>query len=226
MLAPMNHPVRSSALGEQLADLLRARTVSGDLAPGTHLVEDGLAAAYDVSRGPVRDALRILQGEGLVEGRRRGFYIRGLSEADIDELYEVREAIEQLACRLAIDRGADWAQAEADLGGMLSAADAGDLHRFAVCDLAFHSHFYTLSRNSRLQALWAQYRPTFAALLDVTNAQDKDLHPAAADHGTLLRLAREGDHDRFAAELTSHLAGSRRRMVEALRARGWTREAG
>lgn len=219
MLSSMTQPVRPAALGEQLADLLRTRIVSGLLEPGTHLVEDGLAAEYDVSRGPVRDALRILQGEGLVDGKRRGLFVRPLSEDDIAELYEVREAIEQLACRLAIQRGGDWTPAERELAGLFQAADTKDLHRFAVCDLAFHSYFYELSGNARLQAVWSQHRPTFAALLDVTNAQDKDLHPAAADHGTLLQLARERQYDAFAAELTSHLAGSRRRMVEAVRAR-------
>jgi len=219
MLSPMTTPVRHVALGEQLADLLRARIVSGELAPGTHLVEDGLAADYDVSRGPVRDALRILAGEGLVASQRRGLFVRGLDEHDITELYEVREAFEQLACRLAIERGGDWGPAEAELAGMTAAADRSDLHRFAVCDLAFHSYFYDLSGNHRLQALWAQYRPTFAALLDVTNAQDKDLHPAAADHGTLLSLAKARLYDEFAHELTAHLAGSRRRMIEALAGR-------
>ncbi len=219
MLTTMTSPVRAAALGEQLADLLRARIVSGAYLPGTHLVEDGLAAEFDVSRGPVRDALRTLQGEGLVESKRRGLSVRGITEHDIDELYEVREAIEQLACRLAMQRGGDWSPAEVQLRGMTSAAGAGDLHHFAVCDLAFHSHFYQLSGNVRLISLWNQYRPTFAALLDVTNAQDKDLHPAAADHGTLLRLARAKELEEFAAELTLHLAGSRRRMIEALRAR-------
>jgi len=216
MFTSMAQPVRAAALGEQLADLLRARIVSGQLPPDTHLVEDTLAAEFDVSRGPVRDALRILQGEGLVEGKRRGLAVRGFTHHDIDELYEVREAIEQLACRLAIQRGGDWSPADAEVQGMVKAAGAGDQHTFAVCDLSFHSHFYQLSGNLRLQTLWHQYRPTFAALLDVTNAQDKDLHPAADDHGTLLRLAQEQQYDAFAAELSTHLAGSRRRMIESM----------
>nr|WP_231980695.1 GntR family transcriptional regulator [Tessaracoccus coleopterorum] len=64
--------MKAVALGEQLAALLRSKIVRGQLEPGAHLVEDALAAEYGVSRGPVRDALRALLAEGLLESRKRG----------------------------------------------------------------------------------------------------------------------------------------------------------
>ncbi len=219
MLLPMNRPVRPTALGTQLADLLRARIVLGELETGVHLVEDQLAAQHDVSRGPVRDALRILQAEGLVEPRRRGFHVRGISTHDIDELYEVREALEQLACRLAIAQQANLSDCRTRLDEMFAAADKGDAHAFAVSDLAFHEHFYAVSGNHRLVNMWAQLQPTFAALVEVTTAQDGDLHPAAEDHERLLELAEAGDADGHSSQLAQHLAGSRRRMLQALQNR-------
>ncbi len=219
MLLPMNLPVRPAALGAQLADLLRARIVLGELETGMHLVEDQLAAQHDVSRGPVRDALRILQAEGLVEPRRRGFHVRGISTHDIDELYEVREALEQLACRLAITQRANLGECRTRLTEMFAAADRGDAQAFAASDLAFHERFYVVSGNHRLANIWAQLQPTFAALVEVTTAQDGDLHPAAKDHETLLKLAEAGDVDGYSSQLTQHLAGSRRRMLQALQTR-------
>ena len=214
----MTRGLRAVALGDQLAELLRGRIVRGDLAPGTHLVEDSLAVEHDVSRGPVRDALRILTGEGLLEARRRGYYVRGFTHNDIDELYQIREAAEQLACRLALQGATQegWSAARRHLEVMRLSADAGDQHTYAKADLAFHTEFYVLSGNARLLALWRQYQPTFATLLDVTNAQDADLHPSFEDHVTLMALAETGDAVQFPVVLTAHLEGSRGRMSEAL----------
>ncbi|GAB3707103.1 GntR family transcriptional regulator [Mariniluteicoccus flavus] len=204
-----------------MAELLRGRIVAGQIAPGTHLVEDAVAVEHGISRGPVRDALRILTGEGLLESRRRGFFVRGFTQVDIDELYQIREAAEQLAGRLALQRAAtsDWDDARHYVDVMRSTADAGDRHAYAVADLAFHTQFYVLSGNARLESLWRQFQPTFAALLDVTNAQDLDLHPSADDHVTLMQLAEAGDVAGFATTLTDHLAGSRRRMSQSMAAR-------
>lgn len=96
----------------------------GQLAPGTHLVEDALASDHDVSRGPVRDAFKVLLAEGLVDNRRRGFFVRGFTADDIEELYALREAVEQLACRLTITAAPmDWSPAERDLDLHPSADD-------------------------------------------------------------------------------------------------------
>lgn len=210
--------LRSVALGEQLADILRLAIVQGDVKPGARLVEDTVAAQHGISRGPVRDALRTLTAEGLVESRARGFFAKPFTQQDIDELYDIREAAEQLACRLAIARASreDWSQAETQVERMRQAADAADRREYARADLAFHTEYYVHSGSARLLTLWHQFQPTFATLLDVTNAQDADLHPSADDHHLLMQLTLDGDADAFAPALTRHLDGSRRRMAESL----------
>lgn len=210
--------VRSVALGEQLAAVMRDRIVRGEIAAGTHLVEDALAATHGISRGPVRDALRALLAEGLLESRRRGFYVKQFTRADIEELYELRVAVEQLACRLALRNAGpgDWERSRFLLGEMRRYAETSDQHSYARADLDFHTQFYVLSRNSRLLAMWHQYQPTFATLLDITNAQDADLRPSWEDHRRLLELAELGLSGEFAAALDSHLAGSLRRLSTAV----------
>lgn len=208
---------RVAALGDQLAAVLRAKIISGQLVPGTHLVEDALASDHDVSRGPVRDAFKVLLAEGLVDNRRRGFFVRGFTADDIEELYALREAVEQLACRLTITAAPmDWSRAERELAAMNDAADRGDWHTFASHDLAFHTEFYRMAGYPRLARLWQQYLPTFAVLLDITNARDLDLHPSADDHRLLLTLAQTGQSTEFAATLSAHLAGSKERMRAAI----------
>ena len=214
----MSVNLRAVALGVQLADILRQEIVTGELEVGHRLVEDALAARHGISRGPVRDALRTLTSEGLLESRQRGYFVKAFTQDDIDELYDIRETAEQLACRLALASAQpeDWAQAEVEVERMGRCADRGDDREYARADLAFHTQFYVLSGSARLLTLWHQFRPTFATLLDITNAQDADLHPSARDHAELLDLAKLADVDSFSAHLTDHLAGSRRRMSAAL----------
>jgi len=203
-------------LGERIATVLRERIVRGEIPRGAHLVEESLAEEFDVSRGPIRDALRSLAAQGLLETKRQGVFVRGLLEADVNELYSLRTAIELLALRLAIESDGSWAGVEPELANMSAAADAGNWGEFAEHDLAFHDAFYKLSGHSRLQSTWDQYRPTFSVMLKLTNERDVDLHPSAEDHRQLLAHARSGDVEGAVGILDAHLEGSRQRMIDAL----------
>ncbi|MFF7347235.1 GntR family transcriptional regulator [Streptomyces antimycoticus] len=211
--------LQQQSLGDLVAHELRVLIVSGRLRPGTHLVEGALAEQYDVSRGPVRDALRRLEAEGLVEARRRGVFVTGLTEEDVDELYTLRESLETLALTLAIGRAGPggWEPAERFVRDMRDAADRAAGGDFALADLEFHSQFYVLSGHRRLLAVWEQYRPTFGVMLDVTNTQDVDLRPSAEAHADLLATARAGDVEHAATTLREHLLGAGNRLRSALR---------
>lgn len=210
--------MQQESLGDRVAHELRVLVVSGALAPGTHLVEGALAERFDVSRGPVRDALRVLEAEGLIESRRKGMYVTGLAAADVDELYSLRESLESLALRLAMAAASevDWAAARDRVAEMRDAAQRADPPGFARSDLAFHTEFYILSRHRRLTAVWDQYRPTFAVMLDITNAQDRDLRPAAESHADLLDAAVAGNIEAAVTILSQHLRGSCDRLRGAL----------
>jgi GntR family transcriptional regulator, gluconate operon transcriptional repressor len=204
------------ALGQHVVDHLRRLIISGELGRGMHLVEAQLSETFDVSRGPVRDALRQLETEGLVESRRRGVFVIGLALDDIEELYVLRRLLEVEAVRLCLARpGRDYAGATAALDRMEEAARAQDAAAFATADLDFHTAFYATAGHRRLESIWQQYRPTFAGMLAVTNAEDHDLAPTHADHAELLRVIRSGDEPAAIALLEEHLDGSHRRMLTA-----------
>lgn len=214
--------MRSQSLGEQVAGILRLAIVRGEYSPGERLVEEAVAERFAVSRGPVRDALRVLAGEHLIEGAGRGYAVRGVDADDIDELYDVRLGIESVAMRAAAERAstADWTDARAALESMRAAADAGDWARYAQEDLAFHATFYAASGNRRLVTLWEQLAPLFGVILQLTNEQDVDLRPSWQDHERLLQAVLAGDADAATALLSDHLHGSRRRMKLAVAGRG------
>lgn len=214
--APVTSAPSAPKLGEHVARELRHAIISGSLGQGTHLVEARLSQMFDVSRGPVRDALQRLTEEGLVESRRRGTYVRGLSIDDIEELYSLRKLIERdtlLRCMSA--ERIDVDPALQALENMRFAQAAQSAREFAKADLDFHSAFYTLAGHGRLENIWQQYRPTFAGMLEVTNAEDRDLAPTFHDHEVLLDAVIARDEDRALALLEDHLEGSRRRMLSA-----------
>lgn len=213
---------RATSLGQQIADILRRRIVRGELRRGDRLTEEGLADEFEVSRGPVRDAITQLSFEKLVEVHKpRGIYITGLSDDDVEQLYSLRAALEQLALQRAmrVDDDARWRRAREAVTRMLEAADRGDHSDFLAADLEFHSQIYHLSDHPRLVAAWEQYLPTFTALLDVTINHDEDLHDSAADHDRLYAVMRSGDGDAASAVMAEHLEGAAARMREEIAAR-------
>lgn len=221
--APRAGRVRLGSLGDRLADDLRSRVIRGDLPRGTRLPEDGLAAEYDVSRGPVRDALKVLAAEQLIDLGRVGAVVRGVGPEEVDELYALRGAIEPLALesamRAAVDTDTDaWAEAVEQVEAMAHAAETRQWEAYAEHDLRFHSVAFSRSGNSRLQAVWDRYRPTFRVMMQMTVAQDSDLRPSARAHAALLDVVRGGDLEAARRTLDDHLDGARRRMLAAVRA--------
>lgn len=209
--------IRPAALGAQVARLLREQIIRGEVMPNTHLVEDQLAEAFDVSRGPVRDALRLLDAEGLVESRRRGVFAVGLTSDDIHDLYALREAVECLAVDLAMKRASasDWARGARLVADMETAAARDDHDAFAEADANFHGLLYQLSGHRRLAAIWAQYSPILTTLLRVTVSRDADLAASARDHRRLLDLIETEDPAATVAEVRNHLHRSRDRMIQS-----------
>ena len=207
---------RQQILGAQVLDQLRTLIITGKLPTETHLVEAQLSNTFGVSRGPIRDALTQLEAEGLVESRKRGVFVRGLTTKDIDELYSVREAIEVMALRIASTAAPEaWERALTPLADMERAAQAGDHLAFAHADMAFHASFYAIADHRRLQKIWAQYEPTFAVLLELTTAEDVDLGPSYESHVEIYQQMISGEIESASTSLQEHLLGSRSRLVSA-----------
>ena len=144
--------------------MLRRAIISGELESGTHLVESMLSERFQVSRAPIREALRELESEGLVESRRRGVYVKALTKQDVWELYDLRVMLEGAAAELAVSRfdEDDIAALRGHLGTMAAAAAAGETSDFAKADMGFHTELFERVGHRRLlrvcsrfdQAVW------------------------------------------------------------------------
>src|SRR5258708_31777892 len=104
----LNSKVSAQSLVDVLVERIEAAIVGGDLQPGAKLSEQGLAASLGVSRGPLREAIRRLEGRKLLQRTPNiGVHVASLSPADLYEVLQVREALEGMACALAAENMTD-----------------------------------------------------------------------------------------------------------------------
>lgn len=142
-------------LRDQVRDDIRDRIVSGSLAPGQRIVERELAAELGVSRIPIREAFRMLETEGFVSVvPRRGVVVRRLSRHDVEELFDVREALEVLAVRRATERASDAELTHlsriVDSGAKATTRDSGEA---AASRETFHDEIIRLAHNELLAGM-------------------------------------------------------------------------
>lgn len=210
---------RAETLSQQVVTALRADILTGALPPEALLVEATLAETFGVSRGPVRDALRTLSGEGLIASSGRSYRVIGLDEKDLRDLFALRELLEVAAAQqcATADPAGFRRSAEAALNDMAKAAETGDTEAFAQTDIAFHSAFFNACGNGRLLAVWEQQVPTFAELFRLTTALDDPLQRSVEWHRKMLDTVVSGDPGSIAAEVHKLVVGGEEQIVMAQR---------
>ena len=178
------HPLDQSRLGDEVAQLLRRAIIIGELESGTHLVESVLSERFQVSRAPIREALRELESEGLVESRRRGVYVKGLTPQDVWELYDLRTMFEGAAVELAVSRfdEHDIAALRGHLETMTAAASTGQRSDFAKADMGFHTELFERIGHRRLLRVWQSFVQTYRVVLEITDTENPDLEAVVMDH--------------------------------------------
>ena len=205
-------------LWQRVHEHLRQEILDNRLPPGSELSEVALSGALGVSRGPVREALGRLAAEGLVTIRpRRGAVVTALSAQEFLAAYQVREALEMLAIRLAVPRlGPDGiARLQALVDEMVQLADDEDVDAFFRANAAFHATFVEASGNpmlqdtmSRLLGQMGRYRMRSVALRG-------SLRRSTLEHKAILRAVRAGDADKAARLLGEHIRVPQRRLEAA-----------
>src|SRR3981189_3117050 len=138
---PDIEPVSRESTAAVIARQLRDAIMIGALPPGTQLGEPDLAARFQVSRGPLREAMQHLVSEGLLRSERhRGLFVIDLEPGDVYDIYLARSAVERAALLRALrgDRDAVAAVLEQTVADMAAAADDDDPTALSTADLRFH----------------------------------------------------------------------------------------
>ncbi len=189
-----------------LAELRRA-IIEGELAPGTQVVQDALAEKLGVSRVPIREALRILQGEGQISyAPHRGYFIAELNIEELLEIQRLRALLEPEAVTKAI-----LALTDHDIEEMTSAyaemeeaAATGDIAGVNVAHTRFHFTLLTPCGMPRLIRILRQLWDTADPYRAIYHGNEPSRQKAQAEHAQILEAARARDQVRLLVLLTEH----------------------
>jgi DNA-binding GntR family transcriptional regulator len=205
------------ALRDQVLEELRRRIVNGDYPPGQRLTEDRLAADFGVSRNPVREALRIVEADGLVTMMpRRGAVVATPDASTIADLFAVRSSLETIAARMAAERATP--RHVAALRGLLDAAreatDRDELSRVAELNSELHMAVIAVSGNRWLTSI-ASSMYLHVHWVFRLGAQDRAPH-SWQEHIRLVDAIAAGDADEAEAAARAHVDAAAEAALEHL----------
>jgi GntR family transcriptional regulator, gluconate operon transcriptional repressor len=196
---------------------MREAILSGDLEPGERLREIPLASRFGVSRGPVREAIRALEREGLVVREpRMGSMVLPIDERVADELYSVRALLEPFAARRALERhpGSLVARLSDALAPMRAAAAGTDRIGLVDPDLEFHTAFFREADHERLLHIWETMRGPLKVLIATTARRaPREWEATLLGHESIFAAAEAGNPDALVAELEEHLRRARSLVI-------------
>jgi DNA-binding GntR family transcriptional regulator len=206
-------------LCERVYRHLRQEILADQLPPGTELSEVALSRELAVSRGPIREAMGRLAAEGLVTIRpRRGAEVRSLTPQELIDAYQVREALEVMAVRLAVPRitKSDLARLDELVTSMAEFARKDRVAEFFAANVAFHELLCQLSGNEKLREMHHRLEGEISRFQARTLALRGSLESSVSEHRAILAAVRLGDVDK-AGELTAaHIRVPAQRLQESL----------
>jgi len=210
--------LQSSSLPMVMQEEIERLIMTGELPVGSRVNESELAARFNTSRGPIREALRALEEAGLVRNEKnRGVFVREISFEEADEIYELREALEEvIGRRVAVAMTPDAIERlRAMVEAMRSAGKVKDLEQYAQLNLQFHD---TLLDTAGSRKLTETYKRLVKELhLFRMRALDSGggLEVSAGEHSAIVDAIASGDPEKAGLALRRHVAGSRERMHKA-----------
>lgn len=196
----------------KVCNILRKAILQGDFEPGERLIQEELASALDVSRMPVREALRKLETEGLIELiPHRGAIVKPLNVEDVDEIYTLRATLEGLAVRKSVGRmtAEDIEKLENLVDRMKS---AGDAEQFVKINIEYHrllmKHCIWKRLLSFIETLWNGFpQQTPHMLSGQVNLSNRE-------HDEILQAVKEKDPDKAARLVSSHIQRTGKLLIE------------
>ena len=168
-----------------------------------------------MSRGPVREALGRLASQGLVTVRpRRGAVVRSLSKEEFIELYQVREALEMMAVKLAVPRltAADIEELQGLNEVMARHAGRDEVAEFFEANMSFHGRLLEASGNGKLLELYGLLLAQLGRYRLRSLTLRGNLQRSVAEHAAIVRAAKRGDADRAAQLMSEHIRVPQRRL--------------
>ena len=180
-------PIQATSLREQVVEQVRTAIIEGRLKPNDHIIEKDLTEQLGVSRTPVREALILLEREGLIVSfPNRGSFVRDFSVQDVEMIFSMRTALENFAGELIIEHlnETDWGTLEDSIEAQRKAIERGDAQSVRSIDMRFHEYLLRKSQHPLLIRNWTEIVAQIAALLYLRRdaMPDYDEYLAVSDH--------------------------------------------
>ena len=208
-------------LRDVVFNTLRQAILKGELKPGERLMEIALADKLGVSRTPIREAMRKLELEGLVVMiPRRGAQVANITEKDLNDVLEVRIALESMAIEKACKRMTEeqmlkMRRAEKDFERVMA---EGNLVRIAEADVEFHEIIYQAADNARLYQVLSNLREQMYRYRVEYLKEEDNRNQLIREHEELSRAIRERDVEKAQELSFRHLENQRQAIIRSIRA--------
>ncbi|WP_170984163.1 GntR family transcriptional regulator [Rhodoligotrophos defluvii] len=211
--------LRARSLADQVADAITNAIAQGHIRPGQRLIETELARGLGVSRIPIREAVKMLAAQGIVDtSPHRGTFVVEFDEARIDRICAVRVALERLAGREAAQVYAAEPQRLSRLDAIIDdlsrAAAAGDWIAASRADLAFHREICAASGNDIVAKLWETIARHVLIIFGREVLHERDGTNLARQHRALRDTLASGEVDAIDREIESHIMRLRNMQKE------------
>jgi len=199
-----------NTLRDSLRQALRDAILKGKLAPGEPINQVTLSKEFGVSRGPLREALSLLEEEGLVTNiPYRGTFVADFNDRIIQDTYSLRRVLEQFAVELAMIRStpAEMAELRAVYQNMVAAVSTGNMEQFHELDLAFHRQIYAMAEHELLLQMWTTIEANVERSIFYGNFQHQD-EPSQIlldSHRLILEAIESGDIEAAKREIDRQL---------------------
>ena len=196
-------------LRDVVFNTLREAILRGDLVPGERLMELQLAAKLGVSRTPTREAIRMLEQEGLaITIPRKGAIVAGMTEKDMQDVLEIREALEELSVQVACDKITDEeiAQLEKNMKNFELSLKIGDLKKMAQADVEFHDVIYQATDNPRLISMLNNLREQMYRYRVEYLKNPQNHEQLLKEHEAIYRGIVEKDKDAVTNTIRKHIS--------------------
>lgn len=218
-MTPPTHSSADRSLPGSIAEQIKQLIYAGEFQAGDRLNEAALALRMGTSRGPIREAIRILAGTGLVVAVvNRGVFVRQVSVPEMLEIYDLRALVFGFAAERAADHvtDADRRKFEALLDGMDRACQAGDHGLYYELNLQFHALVLALAHSRRAQRQYDDYVKELHLFRRQNFSKPGNMRTSNIEHRRLYEAISKGARAKAKAQAESHIQAGRQRLLAML----------
>jgi phosphonate utilization transcriptional regulator len=217
LLHPTIALLQSSSLTNVVQQEIEKAILQGEYEPGSKLIEATLAQKMGVSRGPVREAFRMLEEAGLVRNEKnRGVFVRDIPIDEAVEIFDLRAAMDELVGRkLARDiTPTQLKEVKSLVDAMEKAVKAEDAYNYHLLNLKFHDRLVEMAGNSKLTAIYRKLIKELSLFRRLNLADGWLLPISASEHRQIIKAIASGDPDAAGKAMFAHVMDSKERTIE------------